>query len=864
MKIMNKKRFVTIAILAAICISFFGMRNLLFSKADEPGPASARLIYASNLDDDGNPTEDTVYKFDTDDGFGEGFTPYAVYVTQAEGPAMTLNSGTFGPVSVNYATIRIWNNNCEITVETQEGYVDRFCLIQTGGDSFLDVGWSHFNRGGCNAGVYEGEDIATAIATYFNAFVTLDENPENITYWNDESVTMAFDAEHTETNSEDPHYGKTVYTVTWEMEVKDLTLEENVILFLQDDVNDQEDVVSEGKLRVSGSITVGGGSRIEAVDEAPRLEILHNNLSLSGITLYDVEGESGETPLANNRIEGTYYFTSFDFSAGSAWIWTIYHGNGPVTIPEDAIGSPDVLAAQKRYIYAYDILDFNGDGRNDDDDLKYALAMELCYKFYGVYGMFGLPVEIIDNWGDVPPEEQWERFADAAQALSDRITFEDGGSIDVINDDGTTGTRQRFLATVNWGYTEEGELISDTVYVYRLDLPSELLICTDYDEEAGDGSTFYSRMGFDDKKVIVGDVDANFEEVDEDYFSTVIVTDTIGTVAVGGNAVSIYLRNADRNLFTFQTISYFKMKHFEENEWRILEPDLFVKIFKTGGKFFATASEGEAKRYDFVSNDFTGNAADKIWEAGGDCPVKLFIHDNVLHIMPLNANSGVAKALKEVRLTDSIPAAAVTIDNSNPLDIVITFNSNFYDTVNFELEYADGAKGAFTVEREGIIIQYTPLDVSGHGRYWLDIYGEGEGNEFNYTFDPETENFVVIASYYHSSAETGINNLKLIVTYDDGTTEVLDSVDSAHGFSGYKSGSSYLDDNDVAAVDTTSFIIGFMKTEGSSTTFTKNGHTGGFSVQVVKAGYNNADSFGGALAGSGKGKYWDGNADLYD
>ena len=58
------------------------------------------------------------------------------------------------------------------------------------------------------------------------------------------------------------------------------------------------------------------------------------------------------------------------------------------------------------------------------------------------------------------------------------------------------------------------------------------------------------------------------------------------------------------------------------------------------------------------------------------------------------------------------------------------------------------------------------------------------------------------------------------------------------------------------------FIVGFMKAEGNSFVFSKNGHTGGFSVQVVNSGYDSAESFVGALAGSGKGKYWNGIADI--
>ncbi|MBO7354168.1 MAG: hypothetical protein J6U61_07950, partial [Lachnospiraceae bacterium] len=402
--------------------------------------------------------------------------------------------------------------------------------------------------------------------------------------------------------------------------------------------------------------------------------------------------------------------------------------------------------------------------------------------------------------------------------------------------------------------------IVDIVYVYRLPRMDDLLICTDFNETLGYGTKYYLRRSFDDKKVLVGNVNASFNNVDEDYFTSVIVDDSYTNIVAGGHGVKMYEKNKDRNLFTFQTVSYSYMKFYDRDHdrWEIINQDTFVKVFRSTGKFFATASRGEAKRYDFVSHDATGNAADKIWEADGQYPVKLFIHDTVLHIMPLNENSGVSRALDTVRITDSLPAGAVTINDDDESDIVITFNSNFYDTVNFELVYDDGSTGAFTVEREGIIIQYTGLDYSGNGRYWLDIYGEGAGNELNYTYNKDTENFVVMATYYHSSAETGVNNLKLVVTYDDGTTKVIDSNDTDHNFSGYKSGAAYVVDG-RAAVDTTTFIIGFMIAERNDFTFSSNGHIGGFCVQVVKSGYDNADSFGGALAGSGKGKEWNGH-----
>ena len=831
----KKKIFGLALILSLACISFFGLKNIIASKAEEPD-VSARLIYASDLAY-GNPTSNTKYSFDKEN---DEYSPYAIYVTSsvASGSAITLSQNTFND-EIDFTTIKIWNNNCEVMVEAD--YIDKASLILTGDESWLDVGWSHYQRGECEANKYTGEENATAIADYFNNFYIYDPEKEN--YFNDEFVYMGFVDENKVDNPVgDPHFGKSVIEIDWEMNVTNLELGSNVVAFIKDG----------GILRVDGSIKLGEGAYIDAVDSNPRLEINNGDFNTDDMQLYDYSEESGCTPLTSDKA-GLYYHTEQDIDGTSTWVWVRNNNN----IPSDAIGSPDVTAAAKKYIYAYANLDFDSDGYKTGEDIKFALAEELLVKFRGSYGMFGL-------YGDYGGErdEIWDKaFTDAIE-FSKRINI-DFTEYDIIYAKNAKNENEpitRYTATVNWGYAEDHSLISDTVYVYILNQPEQILICTDFDDDKGEGKSYYIRFAFGDKQKLVGNEEGSWDDVDEDYIANVIIG-SFSNVVAGGHGVTQYTKNVDTDLYTFQTVSYSYMKHYEENEWRVLDFDTFVKIFNTSKLYFATASEGEPCKYDFVSHDATNNAADKIWEAGGQYPVKLFIHDNILHIMPLNGNSGVGKALKDVRLLDQIPAAAITINNENTEDIVITFNSNFYDTVNFELIYADGDTGTFTVEREGIIIQYTGLndnnlidEIRDQGHNWLDLYGENNGNDLYYSYDCEAENFVVMATYYHSSSEQGKDNLSLIVTYDDGSTEIISSVDEEHEFSGYRSGADY------NAVDTTTFIIGFMKADGTDFTFKKGDHEGGFSVQVVNAGYNDSKSFGGALAGSGKGKYWDGNA----
>ena len=844
----KKKIFGLALILTLACFSFFGLKNIIASKADEPEEALARLIYANALDEAGYPTDDTEYNFNG----GEGFSPYAVYVTNtvASGSAITLNASKFNNESgvselgeAEFTQIRIWNNNCQVIVETDLGYVDKSKLVMTGDESWLDVGWSHLNRGGCEANIYTGEDDAAKIAEYFNSF--------DRDYWNDETVTIMADEEAIETNPEDPHYGKQVITVTWYMDITNLIMGDNVVLFIQDDsfIDEEtnEEITNFGCLKVDGSITIGEGSYIEAINEAPRLDIRNPEAEIDGMSLYEYnEEENANVEITSNNKSGMYYFIVENIDGIDTMKW--------VRLPDTPIGNPKVVDAAKKYIYAYCNLDFDGNGQFDGNDLSFALASELLVKFRDFYGPFGLH----DNY-EGAQEEVWDKVFNDALIFRDRISIDPNYEyITALDADGNEEQFARYTATVNWGVTEDGEEIIGDVYLYQLNIPEQLLVCTDFDESIGTADTFFVRQAYADKHILVGDVTEDWANVDEDYVASVIVTDKIGKVVAGGHGVSLYEKNVDDNLYTFQTVSYSLMKAYDiDNDvWDELRFDTMVKIFTPAGKYFVTATEGEAKKYDFVSGA-NGNASDDIWEADGEAPVKLFIHDNILHIKSLNTESGFASNIKEIRLENENYSRGVSIDNTNPDDIVIKFNSDFYDTVTFVMVYDDGTTSTFTVEREGIIIQYSGLNGSGNGRYWLDIYGEGPGNEFNYTYDPDTEKFVVMASYYHSSAQTGIENLSLIITYDDdNTTEVISSIDTDHNFSGYKSGESY------GAVDTTSFIIGFMDVSTGEFEFEKNGHKGGFSVQVVNAGYDDANSFGGALLGSGKGKHWDGHANI--
>ncbi|MBP5160364.1 MAG: hypothetical protein ILP10_08740, partial [Lachnospiraceae bacterium] len=582
----EKKRWLGKALLLALaCLAFIWAGKDSTALADDPeGEAIAKLIYASETDEEGNPTGNTSYRF-MEDVPDESWSPYAVFVRPATGPAITLEDGRFE--GVDYTAVRIWNNDCHVLVEAD--WVDREKLVLAGDGSYLDVGWSHFQHGQCEADAYNGADDAEDIAAYFNSFVYGDE------YYNDESVFMGFDENLKEINPDDPHFNKAVYTIDWDMAVAGLTLEDNVVAFIQDD----------GAIHISGSIRLGNGAMIEAVDDTPRLFIDTDDASAIDLDLYDYLGAGGETPLTSN-VASVYYYTEKEIGGTPTLIWT--------RVPED-FGREDVKQAAKKYIYAYARLDYDQDNDSDEDDLKLALAAELAWKFR-VYGPFGL----YDNY-DGATEEIWGNLLHDAEILARRIELEGTSPINAIDSEGQNEEIARYVATINWGHTITGTEIQSTVYLYQLTLPEELLICTDFNESTGMGNSFYVRKDFEDKRILIGDVNNPPASVDEDFFSTVLVVNSFSNVAAGGNGVAMEVKNRDNNLLTFQTIAYYLMKHKEGDSIHNLNTATTVKIFKSGGRFFAVSSEGEAKRHDYVTHE-TGGVADKVWEAGGRYPVK--------------------------------------------------------------------------------------------------------------------------------------------------------------------------------------------------------------------------------------------------
>lgn len=521
-------------------------------------------------------------------------------------------------------------------------------------------------------------------------------------------------------------------------------------------------------------------------------------------------------------------------------------------------GSSKILEAATQYIYAYtSAYDFNGDGKvmdkadNYTDDLRYALASELYRKFiwvgqYGELNFLGTPHNDFDYGHNKPVIDQ----------VYEQIKMEPAGTITAKDAAGGSVMLDRYKATVAWGIDEKTrEPLVSELYVY--DLPDEqtpegevffnhILICTDFNETTGNGNTFYLRDIRNDRKNFS---DYKTDEYDTDGDNGIVIYDSGANAVIGGyDSVSDVISQSENMTSITQSIYPENMTIFDQSY------TVHVRFMNPEATYIAVHSEGEALRYDGMG--LNGFAGDSICETGDDVTTAVYVGDTKVVLSPVLADGLTTSDIADVRLKDAKQAAGVNIDKSDLASIEVEFLSNFYDTVTFVIEYIDGTENEITIIRQGLIIRYHFVDGNKDNEN-MNYDCWGEGNEFkgpNYTYDYQAgEQIMIFATYYHPSnyaTLSGDDSLNLVVTYADGTTEVITADNEEHNYHGYAEGSAY------GSVDTTSFIIDFIPvTENNEA----QNYKGGFNALVVNGGYDDPDTFGGAQLGSGKGVYWNGD-----
>ncbi len=527
----------------------------------------------------------------------------------------------------------------------------------------------------------------------------------------------------------------------------------------------------------------------------------------------------------------------------------------PTLVYPDA-GSPEIVEEAKKYLYAFDPEAIQ-DNLTDTEKYAELLATELYGRFIRVsmFENFGLPVfDLYD------PEITMDDYYWAVHEMVNRekVKFERAGDpITVHKADGTTETRACNIYTVEWGYDEfNGAPIVSHLPVYELADMDELLICTDWNDSTGTGTTFYSRTRADEVSCF-GERDA----------ALVVVADNYTNAKVGGNYANIFPSNED-GIYAAQAATDDSFNLYFEGLG--LEPyGMNLRVLKAGNTYVAATGEGETKAYGGLGPN--GVRTDPVWATGDDMSAYVYIGDSTIYLQPLNNIGASTYAITDVDFREDAAwmSEGVTIDKTDLTKIKLTFASNYYSEIPLVITYTGGVTKEITIKRIGLVFSYrylggaTDFDEGERiDRIWVDSIPGGEV-EFTYNYFAG-EQIVIWATYYHPTkdAAEGSQDLSLFLTYDDGSTRLLEHEDADHNWSGYIAGN---DD----AVDATLFLIGFAPAKifdgnvwvdniTEQYLISPNGGEGGVSAMVLNNGFDSEETFGGTQIGSGSGVYWDG------
>ncbi len=487
-------------------------------------------------------------------------------------------------------------------------------------------------------------------------------------------------------------------------------------------------------------------------------------------------------------------------------------------------GDGAIVDTVNDYIYAY------------DTDTVDRLAAELYARF--------IEVAMFEDFGITSPDD----LATKIQTTGDPYT------INVTNADGSVDTRNVQDYEVSWGVDEQdGTPVTSVIPVYELIDTNEFLICTDFDESTGHGTTFYSRIALTDEIRFYADAEGN--QLECVIYSP--ITD-YSHVMAGGNGSEMFITNTN-GLCSFQIATRYP------DGARFADWGSNCRILKSTETYVAVVGEGETKDYGGLG--VNGHTEDNIWKTGDGAEVRAYIGYSTLYLEPLgDAVTGVnVKDISSVSLDEPKLADGVTIGGVVDGKVRIDFASNYYDRVPVTITYTNGFRESIVILRIGLVIQYTYLDDSGNSAIRYDCK---PGAECSFTYDYQSgEQALVYATYYHPSNDNTANAgspVLLNLKFADGTSRIIEATNPTHNFNGYSAA-------DANAVATTSFIIGFARTKYQdeygywygniiSQVYTE----APFHATVLNSGYDDPDTYGGTQSGSGEGVYWDGRMDWYE
>lgn len=501
-------------------------------------------------------------------------------------------------------------------------------------------------------------------------------------------------------------------------------------------------------------------------------------------------------------------------------------------------GDPKAKDLIEDYIYAYS--DWDNDSDVDATDMRIGFATELCHKYFWEEG--GL---LSDKFEIVHPND----------LINDpeRMQVTQDGDYTAKLANGSTASYAKYRYVINLGVDYDNHPVEVSGVLYALPNKDTVLIST--------GEGLYLRNVQNDK--IAFD-----KENPVDKAICVAAEFDKNAVMINGNgAGSTETNNPEKddvycvNLSNDRMIencrdNYCTGMGIDVNHVESLRMGGKVRLIKPSKSYVMVNGEGETKNSPGVNSDLIDN----VCQTGSEADEKyaeVFVGCSAIHLTPLNGETGVGvSGISGVALKDTTMSDGVVITKLNDDDYKVSFKSNFYNAVPLEITYDNGEKKTISIHRIGLVIDSMFLMDDGEGvRQENVLHGNEEtGITFDYDY-LNGQQVAVWATYYHPSNDqtsAGSDDLKLFLTYDDGTTAVLNKY-------------SYTPATNTT-VATTDFLIGFAP----SHTRLDDGNWGEpltlvqfkpFQALVMNAGYDSKTNFSGTQIGSGRGVSWDGKVE---
>ncbi len=535
-------------------------------------------------------------------------------------------------------------------------------------------------------------------------------------------------------------------------------------------------------------------------------------------------------------LNASSYVVNFDLSSQpQEYSYTFSNPSDVDNVPHDmhfALTYPNsgdgaIVNEVNNYIYGYP--------DNTSNSIENLFAKELYYRF--------IEVAMFENFNISSPSDLEARIETSGAIYTINVTLADG----------TTATRSAQNYVINWGTdAATGAAVTQTIPVYTLLSDSEFLVCTNFNESNGTGSTFYSRVADSDEVDFSGAGDTACA-------ITLPSLPNMSNIQIGGNGADKYVMNDD-GIYSYMVYTFPQIQDHltETTQW----PRFFnthCRIMSSAKEYVVLTSSGENKAYGGLG--LHGRDVDSVWTTGSGSQTQnayVYIGETTVSLEAIN---GSGKTVTGISLKNASQASGVTITGNT-----LHFECNFYDTVPVNITFSDGSTKTLTINRIGLVIQYSYLIDNGTPNDAIHYDWKTASASFTRDYN-SGEQILVYATYYHPTIDNtagGGNDLYLNLTFQDGTSRIVYHVDDDHNFNGY------LAAGGGEAVATTSFIIGFAPAKqwdgyawvGNITQQTYS--EGAFYATVLNAGYNDNDTYGGTQTGSGKGVYWDGHITWYE